>query len=339
VMDDLGGATTSLLAALGVRLGLFGALAAGPASSIELADRTGTSERYLREWLWGLHSAGYLGWEPIGRRFSLSGEQAAVLAAEQSPLYLGRAYDLVPPMAAMLDEVATAFRSGQGISPDRYPAGLFTAMERMSATWLDTSLLSDWLPAVDGLVNRLRQGAKVVDVGSGGGRALIRMAGEFGDSEFVGFDRYKPNVTRAEVAAKAAGVAERVRFEHGDAVDGLRAPVDLVTMFDVLHDAPDPHALLTAVHAALEPTDGVLLVLESAAAADPADNAGPAGEILYATSTLYCVPTALADGGPALGTLGLPYPQLAELATAAGFASVEQLPVASPLNSLFLLRP
>jgi uncharacterized protein YndB with AHSA1/START domain len=339
VMGDLGGAMTSLLAALGTRLGLFGALAGGPATSIELADRTGLSERYLREWLWGLHSAGYLRLDPVARRFSLPAEHAGVLAAEQSPLYLGRAYDLLPPMAAMLDEVATAFRSGQGVPPERYPAELFTAMERMSATWLDTALLRDWLPAVDGLVNRLRNGAKVVDVGSGGGLALIRMAQEFPQSEFVGFDRYQPNVIRAQAAAKAAGVADRVRFENTDATGGITGPLDLVTMFDVLHDAPDPAAVLAAAHTALEPVDGVLLVLESAAAADPADNAGPSGEILYATSTLYCVPTALADGADALGTLGLPYPRLAELAKTAGFTGVEELPVQSPLNALFLLRP
>ncbi|GAA5179056.1 hypothetical protein GCM10023322_07870 [Rugosimonospora acidiphila] len=339
VMGDLGAATTSLLTVLGVRLGLFGALAGGPATSTELADRTGMSERYLREWLWGLHSAGYLRLDSNSRRFSLPVEHAAVLAIEQSPLYLASAYDLLPPMAAMLDEVSTAFRSGQGISPDRYPASLFTAMERMSATWLDTALLGEWLPAVDGLINRLRNGAKVADVGCGGGRALITMAGQFPNSEFDGFDRYKPNVSRAQAAAKAAGVADRVRFHDADAADGMTGPLDLVTMFDVLHDAPDPHGVLAAAHGALAPVDGVLLVLESAAAADPADNAGPSGQILYATSALYCVPTALADGADALGTLGLPYQKLSELARAAGFASVEELPIASPLNALFVLRP
>ncbi|HKS97922.1 MAG TPA: SRPBCC domain-containing protein, partial [Rugosimonospora sp.] len=225
VLGDLGATMTSLLAVLGVRLGLFGALAAGPAGSAELADRTGLSERYVREWLWGLHSAGYLRLDPATRTFSLPAEHAAVLAYPQSPLSLAAAYDLVPPLASMVDEVATAFRSGQGISPDRYPSGLFSAMERMSATWLDANLVGEWLPAVDGLVNRLRNGAKVADVGSGGGRALISMAKAFPDSEFTGYDRYKPNVARAEAAARAAGVADRVTFHDTDATDRLAGPL------------------------------------------------------------------------------------------------------------------
>ncbi|MEU4445539.1 methyltransferase [Actinosynnema sp. NPDC050801] len=339
VMDDLGGAMTGLLGALGVRLGLFGALAGGPATAGELAARTELSERYVREWSWGMANAGYLEVDDADGRFRLPAAHAAVLAFENSPFHLGAGYELLTPMARMVEDVAEAFRTGEGIAHERYPDSLAAAMERMSATWLDGQLVDSWLPAVDGVVARLDRGGAAADVGSGGGRALIALARRFEHARFVGFDLHAPNVKRAAQAAEQAGVGERVRFENVDATTGLSGPLDLVTMFDVLHDAPDPAALLRAAHEALAPSGGVLLVLESRAAADPRDNAGPLGTILAATSTLYCVPTALADGGPALGTLGLPYPRLAELAAEAGFRSVVEVPVQSPQNSLFALRP
>ena len=237
----------------------------------------------------------------------------------------------------MQDVVADAFHTGQGFRR-RTPA-LFWAMERMSATWLDGMFVDQWLPAVDGLVDRLSRGANVVDVGSGGGRAAIAMAKRFPASKFTGYDLHRPNVDRSSAAAESAGLADRVQFRHGDAVTELSGPLDLVTMFDVLHDAPDPEALLAAAHRALAPGSGVLLVLESRSADDPEDNAGPQGTILYATSTLYCVPTALAEGGPALGTLGLSPMKLAALAQRAGFSKVDEVPIQNPMNALYAFFP
>jgi uncharacterized protein YndB with AHSA1/START domain/SAM-dependent methyltransferase len=339
VMGDLGGAMGSLLAALGVRLGLFGALAVGPATSRELARRTGLAERYVREWAWGMHSAGYLRHERAGDRFTLPPEHGAVLAYENSPLNLTAGYGLLTPMVSMLDDVEEAFRSGKGIPQGRYPDDLYAAMEAMSSSWLDTMLVDQWLPAIDGLVDRLAAGAAVADVGSGGGQAIRAMAQRFRDAHFVGYDLYGPNVERARSAAAQAGVDGRVRFVEGDATDVLSGPFDLVTMFDVLHDAPDPAALLAAAHAAVAPVDGVLLVLESKGETDPEDNGGPIGALLYATSVLYCLPTALAAGAPGLGTLGLPPGKLADLARDAGFSRTREIAIQSPLNALYALRP
>jgi len=339
VMGDLGGAMASLMAALGLRLGLFGALAAGPATSAELAQRSGCAERYVREWLWCLTSAGYLRHDRSSGRFRLPVEHAAALAFDGSPFCMAGGYELLPAMAATLDEVAQAFRTGQGIPHERYPDELYAAMERMSSTWLDGALVPQWLPAVDGLVARLDRGGKVSDVGSGGGRALIAMARRFGSAEFVGYDLHAPNVERATLASERAGVSDRVRFANEDAVTGLSGPLDLVTMFDVLHDAPDPEALLAAAHAALAPAKGVLLVLESTGAEEAEDNAGPMGAILYATSALYCLPSSLSEGAPGLGTLGLPAGELAALARKAGFRSIDEVPIQSPVNSLYALRP
>jgi uncharacterized protein YndB with AHSA1/START domain/SAM-dependent methyltransferase len=338
VMGDLGGAMASLMTLLGARLGLFRALAAGPSSSAELAERTGLAERYVREWLWCMASAGYVHPDSRTGQFALPAAHAAVLASG-SPMSLATATELIPPMITMLDEVAAAFRTGAGIPGDRYPEGLFSAMERMSATWLDTMLVDHWLPSAHGLASRLDRGGKVADVGSGGGRAVIAMARRFRAAEFDGYDMQKLNVARATAAAEAAGVADRVRFHAADAVTKLTAPLDLITMFEVLHDAPDPHGLLVAAYQALEPVNGVLLVLESNSAWHPEDNAGPVGTILYATSALYCLPTALADGGPGLGTLGLPFAELHVQAGRAGFSTIEALPTGNPLNALYLLRP
>lgn len=338
IMGDLGGAMASVLTAVGVRLGLFGALAAGPATSTELATRAGLAERYVREWLWCLHSAEYLRYDRATGRFALPAEHATVLAFEGSPLNLSAGHELLLPMVGMVDDVVEAFRTGQGIPPERYPDQLFTAMEHMSATWLDTMLVDQWLPAVDGVVATLERGAKVADVGSGRGRALITMASRFTNSDFTGYDLHSPNVEQARRAAETAGVADRVKFHVGDATMELTGPLDLVTMFDVLHDAPDPEALLATTRRSLA-DQGVLLVLESSAAENAEDNVGPQGTILYATSTLYCVPTALSEGGPALGTLGLPHGELCALARRAGFGTVDEVPIQSPMNALYRLTP
>jgi uncharacterized protein YndB with AHSA1/START domain/SAM-dependent methyltransferase len=338
-MGDLSGAMASLMTLLGMRLGLFRTLAAGPSTSAELAERTGLAERYVREWLWCMASAGYVHPAPRTGQFTLPAAHAAVLASEGSPMCLATASELLPPMVTMLDEVAAAFRTGVGIPGDRYPDDLSSAMEHMSTSWLDAMLVEHWLPSADGLASRLERGGKVADVGSGGGRTVIAMARRFSAAEFDGYDMRKLNVARATAAAEAAGVADRVRFHTADAVTKLTAPLDMVTMFDVLHSAPDPYGLLTAAYQALEPVNGVLLVLESNSARDPEDNAGPSGTILYAVSTLYCLPTAIADGAPGLGTLGLPFEELHVQAGRAGFTTIEALPTGNPLNTLYVLRP
>jgi SAM-dependent methyltransferase len=328
---------TSVLCALGVRLGLFARLAVGPATSEELAGRAKLDERYVREWLYGLSAAGYLDVDRANGLFSLPAGLAP-LVVDAGPANLTGGYALLAALTGALTPLATAFRSGQGIAPDDYPDELYEAMEQMSASWLDSLLVHQWLPAVDGLVSRLQKGARVADIGCGGGRALVRCAEAFPNSEFVGYDTYEKNVERARKAAENAGVAGRVSVVHGDAAEHLSGFYDLVTAFDVVHDAPDPPALLRRIRNAIDP-DGIFLLLESNCADSPLDNVGPPAVILFATSVLYCLPTARAEGGPGLGTLGLPPARVRDLAGEAGFRLVRPLPVATPFNALYEARP
>ncbi|MDH2429186.1 methyltransferase [Sphaerisporangium sp. TRM90804] len=339
VMRDMGGAMTGLLCAIGGRLGLFRELAAsGPSTSAELAARTELDERHVREWLLGLTAAGYLEADRASGRFVLPPALAMVVAAEGSPFDLSAGYQLIPALAGMVGDVCESFVTGEGVAQDRYPAELYQAMEEMSASWFDTMLVQQWIPAIDGLPARLQRGGRVADIGCGHGRALIACARAFPESRFVGFDAYGPNVEEAREAAEEAGVADRVTFKRRDATGGLRGTFDLVTAFSVLHDAPEPLPLLRAVHRAVAP-DGVFLLLESAAADDPVDNAGPSATVLYGTSLLYCLPASLAEGGPGLGTLGLPPARIREYCGQAGFRSIRALPSANPFNALYEIRP
>ncbi|MFC6083860.1 methyltransferase domain-containing protein [Sphaerisporangium aureirubrum] len=339
VMRDMSGAMTGILCAIGVRLGLFREMAmSGPVTSVELAARTGLDERYIREWLHGLTGAGYLEAHRPSGGFLLPPELAMVIAVEGSPFNLSAGYELMPALAGMTGEVCEAFATGAGVEQDRYPAEFYEAMERMSASWFDTMLVQQWIPSAGDVAARLQRGGRVADIGCGHGRAVITMALAFPESRFVGYDAYGPNVEAAREAAEDAGVAGRVKFARKDATKGLRGHYDLVTAFSVLHDAPSPVALLRAVRGVVAP-DGVFLLLESAAADDPVDNTGPTASVLYATSLMYCLPTSLADGGPGLGTLGLPPARIREYCGEAGFRSIRALPSANPFNALYEIRP
>ena len=306
VLGDAAGMMASTLATLGDRLGLFRALAdAGPATSEELAAIAGVNERYALEWLRGMHAARYVELDRESGRYSLPPEHAQVLAAEGGPAFLGGAFQLSFGYLHTIDRLTEAFRSGGGVPQSAYPAETWEGMGRFSRSFYDNQLVQNWVPAVKGLDRRLADGVSWADVGCGSGLAVIRLAEAFPASTFVGYDNFEGQLHLARQAAADAGVSDRVRFELRDAADGLPGSYDVISTFDVVHDAVDPPALLAAIRRALKP-DGTYVMLEMNSADDPDQNVGPLATLLYGVSIVYCMTTSLAHGGVGLGTCGLP---------------------------------
>jgi SAM-dependent methyltransferase len=337
-LGDLAGAMATVLCAIGDEVGLFSHLATSPATAAELAGRAGADERYVLEWARGLAAAGYLELERETGRFSLPPAHAAVLAEEGGPFFLGGGYEELAGMLQVLARVAEAVRVGGGVSQAAYPAGAYDGMARFTRPWFDHRLLGEWLPLLPRLQERLRSGLRWADVGCGAGRAVIRLAEAFPRSEFVGFDAFPAQVERARQAAHAAGVDDRVRFEVADAATGLPGTFEVISTFDVIHDAVDPPALLRAIRSALS-RDGSYLMLEVNCSDDPADNRGALATVLYGFSVLYCMTTSLAHGGAGLGTCGCPPAVVERLARDAGFGSVRDLDIDDPFSRVYELRP
>jgi 2-polyprenyl-3-methyl-5-hydroxy-6-metoxy-1,4-benzoquinol methylase len=336
-IGDLGGAMTTLFCALGDRLGLLKALAdTGPVTSGELAARLGLQERYVREWSRGMTAAGYLQYDTGSECFSLPAEHAPVLAQETGPMFFGGAYQELLGSLSAFEQVAAAFRSGGGATQDTYPADFWEGMERFTAGWFENLLLSEWLPAVPDVGVKLEQGAAVCDVGCGAGRALIKLATAYPESTYTGCDAFDGQIARARENTAAADLSSRIRFERRDvAREGLPGRFDVITTFDVVHDAVDPLALLRAIRDGLEP-GGAYLLLEINCADHAHDNQGPIAQVLYGFSLLYCMTSSLAHDGAGLGTCGLPETKIRELAADAGFGTVTRV-AENPFNVLYAL--
>ncbi len=339
VLGDTSGMLTTIMAAIGDRLGLFKALAEqGPATSAELASRAGIQERYAREWLGGMACAGYLEYDPKGRRFSLPPEHAPVLAQENGPFFFGGAHQMLTGMVRPLSQLLEAFRQGGGVPQSAYDENMWEGMTRFTNGWFDNLLVQLWIPAVPEVGAKLKKGAQVADVGCGYGRALIKLAQAFPQCRCTGYDIYEPMIARARANAEAAGVSTRVKYEALDAAEGLPEQFDLITTFDVVHDSPDPMRLLRAIRRALRP-DGTYLMLEINCSDKLEENAGPLGAMFHGFSILYCMTTSLARGGVGLGSLGMHGPKVQELCAEAGFRSVRRLPLENPFNILYEIKP
>ena len=338
VLANTSAAMVTTLAALGDRLGLFKTLAAsGPATSAEIAARAGIVERYAREWLGGMTSAGYVTYDPATRRFALPPEHAAALADEGGPMFFGGVYEMLLSASSVVDRVAEAFRAGGGVPQSAYDDRFWDGMERFSGGWYDNLLVQQWLPAMPDVQRKLRDGADVADVGCGRGRALIRLAQAYPASRYVGYDAFAPSVERATAQAREAGVAERVRYEVRDGASDLPGRFDVITTFDVIHDAVDPVAVLRSIFRALKP-DGIYVCLDANCSDKLEENTGPIGSIFHGISILYCMTTSLAGGGAGLGTLGLHEHKLRDLATVIGFRDIRRVPIEDPFNNLYELR-
>ncbi|MGH7859703.1 MAG: class I SAM-dependent methyltransferase [Candidatus Binatia bacterium] len=337
MIADLGGFSASVMTVLGDRLGLFKSLAeSGPGTSEEIARRLGLNERYVREWLRGMSAAHYLEYDPRADSFRLPPEHAAVLAQEGGPMFfVGFPQMLMDAVARVPDRLTEAFRNGGGMPQSGYGEEFWTGLERLTRGWYDNMLVDQWVPAVAGLRGALERGVAVADLGCGAGRALINLAKAFPKSRYVGYDFFGPSIERAIANARAAGVADRVRFEVHDIAKPLPESFDVITTFEVIHDAADPLAILRTIRRSLR-AGGVYLCLDVNCSENLEENADSLGALMYGASLVYCMTTSLANGGVGLGTLGCHEKKLKELCAEAGFASVQRVPVANPFQTLRL---
>lgn len=319
-LNEFGAASNAALVILGDRLGLFRALAQGPAmTSAELARRTNTHERYVREWLCAQAASGFVDYDATGRLFSMSPEQAAIFADEQSPAYMAGGFQLLAAAFAGEPRLSEAFRTGKGIGWGEHCQCLFCGTDRFFRPGYRTHLLGEWLPALDGIMARLAKGARVADIGCGHGSSTLLMAEAFPNSQFTGFDCHEGSI---EHARSLVNGHENVRFDTATAQD-FRGQYDLVTMFDALHDMGDPVGAAVHARRSLLP-GGCLMIVEPLAGDRLEQNLNPLGRAFYAGSTHLCVPGSLSqDVGAALGAQA-GEARLTEVLKQAGFTRVRR---------------
>lgn len=324
---------------IGIKTGLWKALAgAGPLTPSELSARSGVAQPYAREWLKHQVASGYVGYDPVRGRFELPAAAAAVLGDDTQAGLIDGFASMLSAMARDNALVEEAFRSGQGVGWHQRSPEHWHGMDLVTRAEVVPALVAGWIPALDGVADRLRAGATVADIGCGYGAALIALADAYPASRFTGFDCHDVSIAQARKAAASAGVADRVTFEVAAATAFPTAGYDLVTFVDTFHDLGDPLGALRHAREALN-EDGTVLLVEFAAADRLEDNVNPTGRLLYASSALVCTPNAIAQGATdPLGTAPGPA-RLVAVATEAGFGQVRQVPVEAPLNLLLELRP
>lgn len=299
MVAELGAAANSALVLIGDKLGLYRALADGhPKSSAGLAAATGTHERYVREWLSAQAASGFVSYDASSNRFFMTPEQAAVLADDESPVNMAGGFHSLAAIFADEPRLAKAFRSGDGIGWGEHCNCLFCGTERFFKPGYKAHLVDEWLPSLDGVVDKLHRGARVADVGCGHGASTIIMADAFPKSSFYGVDFHAPSVAEAR---ERSGGRQNVSFAVARAQDFDGDDYDLVTVFDALHDMGDPVGAARNIRERLAP-DGTLMLIEPMAGDTLADNLHPVGRIYYAFSATICVPASLGqDVGLALG--------------------------------------
>jgi 2-polyprenyl-3-methyl-5-hydroxy-6-metoxy-1,4-benzoquinol methylase len=335
---EFGAAATAPLVVLGDKLGLYRAMAdSEPLTPGELAERTGCRERYLREWLCQQAASGYVEYDAQAGTFRLPPEQALALAHEDSPAFIPGAFQLLSAMMRDEPHIAERFRSGEGFGWHEHDPELFAGTERFFRPGYLANLVEAWLPALDGVVERLTAGARVADIGCGHGASTILMAQAFPASAFVGSDYHEGSIEAARRAAERAGVADRVTFEVSSAKTFGGGPYELACVFDALHDMGDPVGAARHVRSQLAP-DGTWMVVEPYAGDRVEDNLTPVGRVFYAGSTMLCTPASLSqEVGLALGAQA-GEGRLAAVLREAGFGRVRRA-AETPFNLVLEARP
>jgi len=337
MLGDLGGAISVPTVRLGMRLGLFQALAEGPATSAELARRAGgLHERYVREWALAQAANGYVDFDPATAAFSLSPEQAMVFATPDSPVYLPGAFELVAAMIEAEPKVEECFRHGTGVRWGDDSGCLFCATGTFFRPGYVNNIVQSWIPALEGVEQRLRAGANVADVGCGVGFSTLLMAEAYPDSRFVGYDFHEPSIEDARRHATEHGLTDRVRFEVAKAKEIAESGFDLVTMYDCLHDMGDPRGCAAHMRNILKP-GGTWMIVEPIAGDTPIENMNPVGRLYYNASTMICVPTSLdQEVGEGLGAQA-GEARLAAIVREGGFGTVRRA-TEGPFNMVLEAR-
>jgi SAM-dependent methyltransferase len=337
-VDEVGATLNAALVVMGDKLGLYRALAgAGGLSPAELAARTGTAERYVREWLNAQAAGGYVHYDPDSGYYTLPPEQTVALTDPDSPAYLPGFFQIALGSVIDSPKIVERARSGDGFGWHEHVHDVHEGCERFFRPGYNANLVADWLPALDGVVDKLERGALVADVGCGFGSSTILMAQAFPNSTFVGLDYHDGSIETARRRAQDAGVAERVRFQVAPAAAYSGTGYDLVTMFDCLHDMGDPVGAARHVRSTLGP-DGTWMIVEPHAGDRIEENFNPIGRAYYAFSTLLCTPASLSqEVGLALGAQA-GEARIRDVVEAGGFTRFRRA-ADTPFNLVFEARP
>jgi SAM-dependent methyltransferase len=337
-VDEVGASLNTALVVMGDKLGLYRAMAgAGPLSSTELAERTGTAERYVREWLNAQAAGGYVTYLPETGRYLLPPEQAVALTDDSSPAYLPGFFQIALGSIVDSSRITEVARTGAGIGWHDHVTDVHDGCERFFRPGYNAHLLTEWLPSLDGILTKLNAGANVADVGCGHGASTILMAQAFPASSFSGCDYHQGSIETARRRAASAGLGDRVRFEIAPASSFPGTGYDLVTMFDCLHDMGDPVGAARHVRESLA-GNGTWMIVEPAAGDRVEDNLNPIGRAYYGFSTLLCTPCSLSqDVGLALGAQA-GEARIKEIVMDAGFSSFARA-AETPFNVVFEARP
>jgi len=338
VIGDLGATVNAGLIVAGDRLGLYRAMAgSGPISSRDLAEKTGTAERYVREWLNAQAAGGYVTYDPATEKYELPAEQAMALADENSPAFVCGAFELATATIKAEPHIEDSFRTGAGFGWHQHDAGVPSGCERFFRPGYNANLVSTWIPALDGVEEKLRVGARVADIGCGLGASSRLMADAYPRSKVTGFDYHKESIELARKKAKDAGLSERLHFDVASASVFPGTGYDLVAVFDSLHDMGDPVGVAKHVKQALA-ADGTWLIVEPIAGDKVEQNLNPVGRAYYAFSTFLCVPNSLSqEVGLALGAQA-GESKIRDVVTAAGFTRFRRINE-TPFNLVYEVRP
>lgn len=334
---DLGASVHSGMVVIGEKLGLYKALAGHELTSAQLAAKTNTDERYLREWLSSQAAGGYITYDEKTDKFSLNEIQALTLANEDSAAYLPGAFELALGSLAAVPRITESFRTGAGMGWHEHEEGVFHGCEKFFRPGYVANLLSSWIPALGNVQKKLEAGARVADIGCGKGASTLLMAKAFPNSQFFGFDYHDKSIEAAREAAERAGVADRVTFAVSSAKDFPGKDYDLVAFFDCLHDMGDPAGAAAHVRKSVS-RDGVWMIVEPFANDQLKDNLNPVGRVYYGFSTLLCTPCSRSqEVGLCLGAQA-GEARIREVVTSAGFTQFRRA-TETPFNIVYEARP